>query len=143
MIVQPYSELSDRDLLALCVWRESDDQSVGCMAAVAHVVKNRVEKPCWWGVDYHSVILKPWQFSCFNHGDPNESRWPADNNLQWIEALHIADAVAVNNTDPDNTDGATTYYDVSIDPPDWTGGMIFTVQFDRIRFYKPPMAISA
>ena len=112
------------------------------MACVAHVIKNRVDKPCWWGVDYHSVVLKPWQFSSFNHGDPNESRWPEDNNLQWIEAQRIADGV-LDGTDPDNTDGAVNYYDVSIDPPAWTAELVFTVQFDRIRFYKRPMAISA
>jgi N-acetylmuramoyl-L-alanine amidase len=142
MIAQPYSELSDCDMLALCVWRESDDQSIGCMAAVAHVVMNRAEQPGWWGIDIHSVVLRPWQFSCFNHGDPNESRWPDGANLQWIEARRIAAAV-LDGTDRDLTDGATSYYDVSIDPPDWTGGMIFTVQFDRIRFYKQPKAISA
>jgi spore germination cell wall hydrolase CwlJ-like protein len=142
MIAQPYSELSDQELLALCTWREADDQSVAAMAGVAHVVNNRVKLPRWWGVSVQTVVLKPWQFSCFDHGDPNESRWPEDENVQWLAVLHIATAVLAG-TDRDLTDGASSYYDVSIDPPSWTAELVFTVQFDRIRFYKLPMAVSA
>jgi N-acetylmuramoyl-L-alanine amidase len=82
MIAQPYTDLSIPELLALCEWREADDQGVDGMRAVGHVVRNRADMPCWWGVDIQSVILKPWQFSSFDHGDPDERRWPDDGNAK-------------------------------------------------------------
>lgn len=31
-------------------------------------------KPDWWGESLHEVCLKPWQFSCWNAGDPNREK---------------------------------------------------------------------
>src|ERR1700688_24001 len=103
MIAQPYSDLSETELLSLCEWREADDQGDDGMRGVGHVVVNRVKNPGWWGVSIPTVILKPWQFSSFNHGDPNETRWPEDDNAQWRQALTIAIGLLAG-TDPDNTD---------------------------------------
>jgi N-acetylmuramoyl-L-alanine amidase len=137
MIAKPYTELSEVDLLALCEWREADDQGIDGMRGVGHVVMNRVQHPSWWGTNLHEVILKPWQFSSFNHGDPNETRWPEDDNVQWIEGLAIADAV-LSGRDTDLTEGAANYYDVSIDPPDWAAQLVFTAQIGKLRFYRLP-----
>ena len=131
---QPYTDLSQQDLLALCVWRESDDQPYDCMRGVAHVVVNRVAHPGWWGVDVRSIVLKPWQFSSFNHDDPGERRWPEDDNQQWLEAQTAARLAIGGDDDP--TLGASSYYDVSIQPPSWTASMVFTMQLGKIRFYR-------
>jgi N-acetylmuramoyl-L-alanine amidase len=135
MIRRPYSELTDEELYELCVWRESDDQPADAMRAVAHSIMNRVLHPGWWGVDLRTVLLAPEQYSCFDEGGPDETRWPDDDNPQFIEISQIVDDIVAQN-DPDNTDGATNYYDVSIEPPWWTQKMQFTVQLGKFRFYK-------
>jgi N-acetylmuramoyl-L-alanine amidase len=135
LIEQPYSELSNEQLLALCAWREADSQGDDGMRGVAHVIKNRADHPSWWGVDIPSVILKPWQISSFNHGDAGEHRWPADNNTQWQAAQFIAEDV-LDGSDTDLTEGATNYYDVSIEPPGWTVSMVLILSVGRLRFYR-------
>jgi spore germination cell wall hydrolase CwlJ-like protein len=63
--------LSELELITLCVYGEARNQGLDGMLAVASVILNRSKKPSWWGSDIKSVILKPWQFSCFNENDPN------------------------------------------------------------------------
>lgn len=132
---QPYEEMPEDQLLALCEWREADSVGELGMRGVGHVAANREKVPGWWGVDLRSILLKPWQFSCFNEGDPDEKRWPDDDNPQWIAAQEIAKAIIAGD-DLDLTSGATSYYDVSITPPDWTQELIFTTQIGSLRFYR-------
>ena len=139
MLAQPYQDLSDDELYQLCIWREADDCGIDGMRGVAHVIDNRVQYPGWWGVDLRTVILAPWQFSCFNHGDPDERRWPEDDNHEWLAATAIVDAMLLRS-DSDLTDNATSYYDVSIEPPSWTLKMQFTVQIMSLRFYREELA---
>jgi len=66
-----FNELSDIELLTLCIYGESRGEGLDGMLGVGSVVFNRAKKPCWWGHDIKSVILKDRQFSCFNEDDPN------------------------------------------------------------------------
>ncbi|MBM4288219.1 MAG: cell wall hydrolase [Deltaproteobacteria bacterium] len=36
------------------------------LQGIGHAIINRALKPGWWGRSLEEVILKPWQFSCFN-----------------------------------------------------------------------------
>jgi spore germination cell wall hydrolase CwlJ-like protein len=58
------------ELLTILLWGEARGEPDQGKLAVAEVVRNRVHRPAWWGKDWHGVMLKPWQFSCFNSGDP-------------------------------------------------------------------------
>lgn len=118
-------------LLALCAWREARGCSLQAQQGVVWTILNRAAKPGWWGTDVISVILKPLQFSSFNVGDPNATKFPVANDPVWKEILLLAIAPG---SDP--TDGATNYYDTSIEPPSWTTAMTLTTQIDSLRFYK-------
>jgi N-acetylmuramoyl-L-alanine amidase len=142
MQAAPYSELSALDLMKLCVWREARGEGMLGKRGVAHVIQNRADDPSWWGHDFRSVILKPWQFSSFNAADPNSSKWPAPGDSSLQDRANICEAVAAGK-DGDVTTGATSYYDISIQPPKWAadGGNILTLAVGRLRFYKLAPAV--
>ena len=130
--------MSDVALLALVIWREARGESPDGQLAVGCSIRNRVNQPGWWGHDYHSVILKPWQYSSFNRNDPNSEKWPVDGSQSETSCLSAASAVIVGNT-PDLTDGATHYYDSSIGFPkawgkeeDWQN----TLNIGHLHFWK-------
>lgn len=136
---QPYDNLSDLTLLELCVWREAQNQGSEGMRAVAWSIKNRVDKPCWWGKDWASVILKPWQYSSFNLSDPNYRKWPSDTDAAFATACDVCTKVYVGSDTQDPTDGATHYYDTSIGFPKAWGSeseWINTLNIHRLRFWK-------
>ena len=142
LIPQPYSELSDLDILTLAVWREARGEQTLGQRAVAHVIRNRTFTPKWWNGhtagSYHAVILFPYQFSSFNPGDPNADLWPT-NDLSFTSCREAALWVPCG-MDPDNTDGAVMYHDTSIGwPTSWGNEADFvnTVNTGHLRFYKP------
>ena len=61
------------DILARTIVGEARGEGHTGMVAVANVVMNRVAKPSWWGRTVKDVCLKPYQFSCWNVGDPNRA----------------------------------------------------------------------
>jgi cell wall hydrolase len=140
MEAQPYSNMSDIALMALCAYREARGEPLATKLAVCHVVQNRAKKPGWWGINTQSVILRPWQFSSFNDGDPNSDVWPGDiNDRAWTDSLSAASAV-LYGSDPDPTDGATYYHDSSIRFPSAWGSesdYIKTLTVGRLTFYRP------
>jgi N-acetylmuramoyl-L-alanine amidase len=71
MGMQRFRELTDAQLLAVCLYGEARGESREGKIAVASVIKERVKKGGWFGMGYHGVILKPYQFSCFLTSDPN------------------------------------------------------------------------
>jgi hypothetical protein len=133
----PYSQLSDLELCSLCVWREARGEGLLGKRGVAHCIKNRSDKPSWWGHDVRSVILCKRQFSSFNEADPNSGKWPANNDSFYSDSLTICEDVLVNGEE-DITNGATSYYDISIAPPYWAvdGSNVLTLAVGRFKFFK-------
>jgi spore germination cell wall hydrolase CwlJ-like protein len=130
-----YAALPDRDLMALCVWREARGEEILGKRGVAHVILNRVNNPSWWGNSIQSVILKARQFSSFNPGDPNETRWPLDDDPSFMDCQWVCNGV-LQATDEDITNGAEFYYDISIPAPSWAADYTFQIQIGRLKFYK-------
>lgn len=129
-------------MLELACWREARGESFDAKRAVCHVIKNRSRFPAWWNGhvagSLSHVILQKWQFSSFNLGDPNEKKWPADEDPAFAECC--AAAMAVSDGEADNTDGATYYYDTSIQWPEAWGpqsSYVNTINIGRLRFWKP------
>ena len=66
-----FKSLDDDKLLALAIYGEARGESYGGKVGVASVILNRLKKGGWFGKTLKDVILKPYQFSCFNDNDPN------------------------------------------------------------------------
>lgn len=135
---KPYNELSDAQLLALCCWREARGESMDGKLAQCWSVKNRILHPAWWGHDWSTVILKPWQYSSFNANDPNAEKWPSEADPSWGQCQEAAETVILDKIS-DPTNGATHYYDISITFPkawgnenEWEN----TLNVGRLKFWK-------
>lgn len=124
-------------LLALCIWREARGETVAAKRAVAWAIRNRVQKPSWWGTDYPSVILKKWQFSSFNANDPNAVKFPASNDTSW-QASQMAAADAYQGRGDNPVGEATHYFDKSLDanPPAWAAKMTHVCDIGNFHFYR-------
>lgn len=113
------AQLTNTFMLALCVYREARNQSPEAARGVAAVVMNRTKHPGWWGQDVFSVVTKPYQFSSFNHADPNVTVFGAPADHIWQECMNIA-AEAIGGSLVDPTGGATLYYSDPCNPkPTW------------------------
>jgi len=100
----------DRDAMIRTVWGESRGEKMAGQIAVAHVILNRAAQPAWWGSTPYDVCHKPYQFSCWNHSDPNAAQiaklCESDDAYQSIGA--IVDHCA-RGLEPDPTAGADHY----------------------------------
>lgn len=133
------------DILARTVWGEArgEPDARASMAAVAHVVLNRRDAPCWWGQSVASVCLKTWQFSCWNPGDPNRPRLQGAGPQDAVFALAREIAATLVRMDPlararsDPTQGATHYHARDLTPlPAWARGLQPVVVIGHHLFYR-------
>ena len=66
---------SERVLLARMLYGEARNCSNTEKVAIAYTAVNRAhDKKAWNGKTVKGAILKPWQYSCFNHNDPNRKQ---------------------------------------------------------------------
>lgn len=123
-------------LLALCIWREARGEGTQSMIAVGCSIRNRVQRPAWWGKDYISVLTKKWQYSSMAApGDGQLIKYPQSGDPQMEQCLQIAEQVisgAVINPFP----GADSYYDDSIPPPKWATKDTFVGKIGRLNFHN-------
>lgn len=139
MLPTAYSELSDSDLMALCLWREARGEERMGKRGVAHVIINRQQFPSEFGHSIRSIILRPFAFSSFNENDPNHIKFPSDANPSWIDCLSVCGDVLSPEGDTDITNGAVMYHDTSIQMPTaWANEFdpTPTLQVGRLRFYR-------
>ncbi len=129
------------DLLARTIYGEARGEDVRGKEGVAAVVMNRVREARkrsrhWWGNTVEEVCLQPYQFSCWNAGDPNRepvlSVDPQDPVFQ--VCLRIARR-AVAGVLKDPTGGATHYHAENVEPV-WSVGREPSAIIGRHRFYN-------
>lgn len=109
------------DTIARTAWGEARGCGAAGMHAVINVIVNRADHPSWWGRSLIGVCVQPWQFSCRNAGDPNLAKLEAvtGKDVAFQVALGLA-SQAVAGTLLDLTDGADSYYALSMHtPPTW------------------------
>lgn len=131
-------QMWERALLALLLWREARGEDFDTIRAVAWSVRNRVNKPQWWGTDWTSVMEHRAQYSSMTIlGDPNTVKWPLANDAKWHDCMDIANEVC-NGGLVDMAQGATSYFDRSLDtnPPDWSAKMKHVMDSGNFHFYK-------
>jgi N-acetylmuramoyl-L-alanine amidase len=126
---------ADMAFLALVLWREARGETHEGKTAVAWSIMNRMAAR-QWGNTLMSVIFQRLQYSSVTYkGDPQLTLWPKDDDQSWQTCLRVADETLEGlTTNP--IDGADSYHDVSIDPPDWARKSVFVKQIGRIKFYK-------
>lgn len=145
---------------AMCLWGEARGQSLTEKAGVAHVILNRASKPYgpggvprWWMQDHSedlltrvkSVILQPWQFSCFNANDPNSSKLLEapyrDGGSAWNECVAVC-AAALDGLVSDPTNDADHYHSYGLTDyalgkwPSWAKVGRECAVLGRFRFYR-------
>jgi spore germination cell wall hydrolase CwlJ-like protein len=133
-------------LLARLIRGEAGNQPPAGMLAVAHVVINRDKKGGWFGrglTGINGIILKPWQFSCFNETYP---RLAALANEEPPAVCTAIASLALDMRTVDPTFGATYYYaPKAMVPkgriPKWVKDMDLTIVIADHRFYKPKVSV--
>jgi N-acetylmuramoyl-L-alanine amidase len=114
----------DRTALALTMWGEARGEGMTGMQCVGNVIMNRAAAGDWRGKTPLQVCLKPYQFSCWNAGDPNRAILLAlteEDEPNFAEVLDLADKLLAGEVD-DLTDGANAYYAEGSPVPDWANG---------------------
>ena len=108
------------DVLARTIWGEARGEPLEGKAAVANVILNRAKIGGWWGDTIAEVCRFPWQFSCWNEGDPNLEKLKNVTSAQpvFLECWVIAE-LAMAECLKDQTDGATHYMTVARREKGW------------------------
>lgn len=110
---------ADRDKIIRTVCGEADNQGPVGKAAVAWVLRTRLEwsPPAWWGHNVSTVCV-PSQFDCWAVGpDLTRIKDIATTDLGYVEAAQIVDHVFAGTLE-DPTGGSTTYKVVGT-PAQW------------------------
>lgn len=131
------------DVLARTIYGEARGELYGGKVAVGCVVRNRIRfdlwgdaKPDWWGEGYEGVCWKPWQFSCWNDGDPNHAlvRRVAAIDSVFAHCIAIADNIIMGEIG-DTTHGSTHYHTLHAKPK-WAIGHTPVTQIGGHFFYN-------
>ena len=113
--------------LASTIYGESRGENTETITAVAWSIRNRADIK---ERTIKNIVTKEYQYSCWNKNDKNyeattnsEAYAKEKNDLDvWQECLTIAKTVLESDKSSDTTNGATHYYDKTLDddPPFWT-----------------------
>lgn len=133
-------------LMAIALWGEARGEGPLGMLGVGRVIVHRAYGPdCLLpdvfqadgGKAVKKVILRPWQFSCFNLNDPNRDKLLTPHKHEpeaWGLAVAVSTLILHGNTG-DPTHGALNYltkdlYD-SDKAPEWARAMRVTAEIGR------------
>ena len=134
----------DIDIMARTIYGEARGEyhhingGLAALIAVGNVIKNRLEAKTWFGKTISEVCQKPFQFSCWNPGDPN---------IDKISMTYITDPILLicqkiaknilNEELPDITNGSNHYFANSMSiAPKWTKGQRPVFKLGHHIFYK-------
>ena len=114
--------MTELEIYAKTLFGEARGEKLAGIEAVANVILNRVKHAqkvgsYWWGKTIEEVCLKPFQFSCWNKDDVNRKLLETD--LSENKIYQICKRVAqraVAGCLQDNTNGATHYHALSVNP---------------------------
>jgi len=117
-----FSADSDEVLLARMLFGEARNCSDEEMIDIAYTAINRTKDGKKWnGETLREVILKPWQYSCFNSNDVNRKKLMNPekyDSKSWERCLKIAHEVLTGKYGEKNR-GATHYFAKNIRKPKW------------------------
>lgn len=117
---KPTMKERDVDILARTIFGEAEGNNKADAIAIAWVVKNRLGKASWPDT-VAEVCLQPYQFSCWNAGDPGRERIAKAEGTWFMQCRSIAEAV-IEGKLRDETRGSTHYYADYVKLPKWARG---------------------
>ena len=104
--------------------------------AFAHVIVNRL-KSGKFGPTLAAVVLKAYQFSCWNTSDPNRMRLATEPESNPIfEKIRGFILSAMDGSDDDPTNGALFYFNPKLAMPEWAKSMTKMADIGSHSFYK-------
>lgn len=114
LLPEPEVRSEDLDILARTIYGEARGEDWEGKIAVGHVVLNRAIRR---DTSAAHEAQRPWQFSCWNHNDPNRAKLLAvtEADAAFRECLRAAEAV-LTGAEPDPTEGATHYHTPAVSP---------------------------
>ena len=132
-----FRQLDGLSLLQCLVYGEASGEPIEGKIGVAWVVRNRALNPAWWGRTWKQVMLKRYQFSCFDDRNaeriikafPNWCDSPVFKECRWVASG------VMNNDIQDNTFGANHYHAGYV-APSWSRGAEPTVIINNHIFYQ-------
>lgn len=143
--------LGEVDVLACTIFGEIRNGSMHDMAAVGCVIRNRADRPGWWGKDLKSVCLAPSQFSCWWEGEHANTRavydmaaallddQPLGDRSLVAEICWLAQGIAANVV-RDTTHGADHYLTTALfrSPtcPAWARGQVPVYEAGGHSFFR-------
>lgn len=151
-VINLMNALSDEDVLARTLYGEARgeclinkqtiksvlDPGLDGLIAIGCVVMNRLSQKKWYGDSVKNVCHKPYQFSCWNEGDPNLPLLlsiDTSNQVYKLCAMVAQHVMAQNYFDI--TLGADHYHSVTMKKfPKWSTFATKTVDIGKHRFYK-------
>lgn len=141
------------EVLAGTIVGEAASETRTGQVAIGCVIRNRVRiakaffrrtgKPYWWaacpGIPadwfWHSVMLKPWQFTCWTDSLVRINSNRERGSASWAQATAIAGDI-LTGEQPDVTLGADHYYARHIPAPAWARGREPVIEIGAHRFYR-------
>jgi spore germination cell wall hydrolase CwlJ-like protein len=128
---------SDLTALALTMLGEARGEGLEGMQDVGSTIINRVNHPSWRGDTVLGVCVKPWQYSCWNEGDPNREYLDSieESDELYQKSANIAEDL-IDETLADRTNGATYYYRIGSPEPKWAIGKDPCFTSDHHVFFK-------
>lgn len=123
---------------ALCCWRENRSGGRPGMQSVVNVLQNRAAKR---NTSLYSEAVRPEQFSSIapppslTAAQSETAVWPVEGDPEYAIAEQLVTEALAGEL-PDITEGATNYYALSIQEPNWAAGMTHTVTIAGQAFFK-------
>lgn len=118
---------SEIDILARTIYAEARgeypriDSGLTGLIAIGNVVMNRVKQQTWYGKTVAEVCLKPWQFSCWNPNDPNQSLLTIPLSGKVFNTCQLVSENIITGSWPDVTGGCDHYHATTLQQfPKWT-----------------------
>jgi len=118
--------MNDLDTLARTLYGEAEAHDAADAIAISHVVANRVAYPNWPN-SVAAVCMQPWQFSCWNAGNPRREKLISTlrRDSPWLDECYKIAANALSGMSKDPTNGATHYYASYLKAaPKWAKGKV-------------------
>lgn len=112
---------NDVDVLSRTIYGEAEAGNIDDAKAIASVIFNRAKYGRLWPNSVAEVCLQPWQFSCWNAGDPNRKRIQKAQGPWFATCKALAQAV-IDDEIPDPTRRSTHYYATYVKMPKWAKG---------------------